>query len=573
MSEQPIPLKDEKNFYHPQSEQEIITLVKLAKEKSLKVRVRGSGHSMARAIFTDTDTGTPARDGIAVNEEAPDGKDINIVLDQYAKIISVDTESNLVTVQAGIHLGRDPEDPRSTLENSLLYVLHHTFGLTLVNLGGITHQTVGGFLMTGSSGGSLLYSVQDNVHALRFIDGCGAPYDVDSDEENFDAYVVSLGLLGVLSRVTFKCEKTFNIKGSQSVALTKLSSVDLFEEDEQRQTMDQAEKRPNLIEFLSKNDYARLLWWPQGTELLSSTTVWKAKKMDAEPSFKPNPHAVFDNLSTMVLYSYVMILLGNFGNKDGVLALAQKKSERIQKLKTEELLKANPSLCEDVAKKLAESYDNCNLSLLGLAANAISDIDCKPLIHFLTTVAIGIFNSIDGNVEFQDYSYTGLPMDNSADDVIVPVMWTEMWIPLGKATEAMKALREYVGWSIEKAGNNAWELYAAKPSKAWLSMSYTDGNDEWKDGAFRIDPYWCADNQGNFRDFYKPIWKCLKEAKIPFRLHWGKSFPLIDDADITREDVVTERYPLLKAFRDIQKKRDPAGVFLNDYWRHWLSFE
>ena len=564
MSEQPIPLKDEKNFYHPQSEQEIITLVKLAKEKSLKVRVRGSGHSMARAIFTDTDTGTPARDGIAVNEEAPDGKDINIVLDQYAKIISVDTESNLVTVQAGIHLGRDPEDPRSTLENSLLYVLHHTYGLTLVNLGGITHQTVAGFLMTGSSGGSLCYSVQDNVHALRFVDGTGTPYDVDSDATDFDAYTVSLGLLGVLSKVTFKCVKTFNIKGSQSVTRTAEPVVDLFGDDEEGQS---------LIEFLESNDYARLLWWPQGGSCFSSTTVWKAKRIDAESSFKPKPHAVFDNLSTMVLYSYVMILLGNFGNKDGVMALAEKKSERYQMLRTKELLNENPKMSEEDAKKKARCEDTRNRFLLLLASNCLSNIECKVYINILTTFAIGLFNMIDGDVEFQDYSYTGLPMDNSADDVIVPVMWTEMWIPLGKATEAMKALRKHVGESIKKAGNNAWELYAAKPSKAWLSMSYTDGNDEWKDGAFRIDPYWCADNQGKFRDFYKPIWKCLKKAEIPFRLHWGKSFPLIDDAEIAREDVVTKRYPMLENFRRIQKTRDPEGVFLNDYWRHWLSFE
>ena len=40
---------------------------------------------------------------------------------------------------------------------------------TLRDLGGITHQSVSGFLMTGSSGGSLQYGIDENLLAL--LDG------------------------------------------------------------------------------------------------------------------------------------------------------------------------------------------------------------------------------------------------------------------------------------------------------------------------------------------------------------------------------------------------------------------
>ncbi len=144
-----IPEKDEFNYYHPTSEQEIINLVNYARENKYQVRVRGSGHSMPKAIFTNECN----KDHIDVRASAPDGNNVNIKLDKYTSILS--RNGNHVTVQAGIHLGHDPYDPLSTLENSLLYQLHHTYELAINDLGGTTHQTVAGFLSTGLSGSSI----------------------------------------------------------------------------------------------------------------------------------------------------------------------------------------------------------------------------------------------------------------------------------------------------------------------------------------------------------------------------------------------------------------------------------
>lgn len=74
MSEPPVS-KDDKNYYHPQSEEEIQTLVNYASKKGFKVRVRGAGHSMPQAIFTD-----PCKlDKVDVLAPAPGGSNINIV--------------------------------------------------------------------------------------------------------------------------------------------------------------------------------------------------------------------------------------------------------------------------------------------------------------------------------------------------------------------------------------------------------------------------------------------------------------------------------------------------------------
>lgn len=201
---------------------------------------------------------------VDITAGAPDGVNVNVIVDLYTRIVNFNRADKFVTVEAGIHLGHDPNDPLSTLENSLLYQLHHTFGLAVEDLGGITHQTVAGFLSTGSSGGSIAYSVHDNVHALRFVDGKGEIFEVsrdDANQDNFKASLISLGLLGVLSQITFRCVDKFNITGNQLSTLRKDALVDIFEDNP-------SEGKTGLSTFLKEKEYTRILWWPQSSILL-----------------------------------------------------------------------------------------------------------------------------------------------------------------------------------------------------------------------------------------------------------------------------------------------------------------
>ena len=576
MSDPPIP-KDKNNYYHPRNEQDIIALVNYARENAFQVRARGTGHSMPQAIFTDG----CSLDYVDVSAAAPDGEHVNILLDRYTDIIRVDISENLtlVTVEAGIHLGHDPMDRRSTLENSLLYQLHENYGLTVGDLGGISHQTVGGFLTTGSSGGSLTYSVHDNVQALRFVDGNGEIFEVsrdDPNQDNMNACLISLGVLGILSTVTFRCDKTFNICGSQVGTLTKDAKVDIFSDNPEDPD------RTGLPTFLKETEYTRILWWPQSSKLVDKgedrVQIWQAKSIPSSDDFQRDPYAVFDNTEIMMLYSYLMILIGNIDDMEEVREIAKSKEGRFMKLTVKELMEKY-DLGVVKATAIAGVINTINTVFLNLITTITDAVDPdtreKLLPHF-TTAAIKLLNEMDKNVEFQDYAYLGLPMDNSADDVIVPVMWTEIWVPLSRATEVTTALRDYFKTktaddAFKRTGNNAWELYAAKKSDAWLSMAYSDGVDEWKDGAFRVDPYWFIHNRYVYRNMYRPIWLLLKEKNIPFRLHWGKSFPLPDDVDITANDLVATQYPQLASFLELRQARDPNGIFLNLYWRHWLG--
>lgn len=102
-----------------------------------------------------------------------------------------------------------------------------------------------------------------------------------------------------------------------------------------------------------------------------------------------------------------------------------------------------------------------------------------------------------------------------------------------------------------------------------MSPSYSDGNDEWKDGVFRIDPYWFEGNAGNPAEvFYPQLWNLLREKGIPFRLHWGKYQPIIPKGDPDGwVAFFRSQYPKWDDFLAKRAEKDPNNIFLTDYWR------
>src|SRR4051812_21622646 len=241
-------------FHHPADERELVALVTAAYREGRQLRVRGAAHSVAHATYTDPLDALPNR---VEQQSPPAGDNVNVMLDRYAGWRVADEERKLVEADAGIHLGADPSDPTgaATLEASLLYGLWKERGWALSDTGGITHQTVSGFTATGSSGGSLQFTVNNDVWAVRVIDGTGAVHDIGRDDPQFGAMWPSLGLLGVVSKITFRCEETFNISGQEAVTTAEDCAIDLFGAGD--------EQRPSLEAFLRDAEYTRLEWWPQ----------------------------------------------------------------------------------------------------------------------------------------------------------------------------------------------------------------------------------------------------------------------------------------------------------------------
>lgn len=568
-------------FYHPGSEQELVRLVRMAYDHGLKLRVRGAAHSVAHAIYTDPLAGVDNR---ANQQIPPHGENLNVMLDRYAAWRVRSEERKLVEADAGIHLGADPLDPtgRATLERSLLWQLWHQKQWTLSDTGGITHQTVSGFTATGSAGGSLQFSANQNLWGFRVIDGKGEIYELSVEDEDPDAfYSMSphLGLLGVVSKITFRCVDTFNISGQEAITKPERCSIDLFGAG--------STERPSLERFLRETEYARVEWWPQrGAERV---LAWQCRQIAPEPDFKPIPYREFTD-HPEVAELFISILYTILGNLDD-LSQAKPKLEAVFEEVDEELAGELHSLASGlgwIGDILAKFLSGALRVGVGFAIDGLEPFGGRierEIPKFFPKL-LNTFITLDSEKQgaeknqpqrFQDWAWHGLPMDNEASDVFIPTEFMEMWVPLGRTHRVMEILSSYFTEpeddheAYRRTGTSAWELYSELPSPFWLNPSYTRGDDEWKDGAFRIDAYWFVGNAGDpVKTFYPQFWQLLRGEGIPLRLHWGKFQPRVAD-DPSWVGYLRAQYPRWEDFLRLREERDPHNVFLNGYWRDHLG--
>jgi len=594
-------------FYHPKSEAELIALVQGARQNGVQLRVRGAAHSVSYAVYTNPAPGVP---DVVSQQTPPPGSAMNVMLDLYRDVVAFDKTTGVITAEAGIHLGPDPLDPTgtATLETSLLYKLQQA-GFCLDDLGGITHQTVSGFLSTGSSGGSIKYGIESNIVGFRIIDGTGTPFDVrrdDPDPSKFWAALVSMGALGVISTVTLRAVPTFNIVGQEAITTIADCKVDLFGPGSATQ--------PSLEQFLAQTDYTRLYWWPQrGAERV---VVWQANRVAATPGFQPKEYEEFGEapLVEELLIAIFYTIVGNLGDLGVGKQKLKVAFDRAREIAAQQATGESP-LSEDGITRIGAIFQAfvAELPVVGKAIEKIIEgiedltIDALEFVVFaavdlITPFASGIqkampqimkavipiFVSLDSEKSgaqkgqpqhFQDYSYRGLPMDNQADDILVGTGFTEIWVPLSRTRQVMCLLRDYIAQAptdaeaLSRSGIYTWELYASKPNSGWMSMSYSNGNDEWKDGVFRVDVFWYATFAGNpVSDFYEQFWQLLRKNGVPFRLHWGKYQPNAAGGDPEEwTPFFRSQYEKWDQFLALRAQKDPGNVFLTDYWRQRLG--
>lgn len=140
---------------------------------------------------------------------------------------------------------------RAKEKDSACYLVEQA-GYAFPDLGGIIRQTVGGFMMTGSAGGSLTYGFADAIEKIEFVNGNGdekVATKNDKQKDLWHAVGVSMGLFGVITYVTFRLDKTYRVTGKEENLQFNGSVLNGKPED--------------LKTTLEKNHYFRLNWFPQ----------------------------------------------------------------------------------------------------------------------------------------------------------------------------------------------------------------------------------------------------------------------------------------------------------------------
>ena len=470
-----------KNHKQVSSKEDVQKAVLEAKREKKVLRVAGSEHSVRDAIFPE--------DGVTLllTGDLRKVEILKVKREPFKKWL-------YCRIGAGCYLGKDPLDPHSDLKNSACYqVAVQGFGFP--ELGGIIQQSIGGFIMTGSAGGSLKHGFADVIQEIEFVDGNGQVQIAKPGTDLWSAVGVSMGLFGIITHVTFRLPEMKLIEGKESDHPFDESVIGPNNEGKSK-----------LKESLESHEYMRVNWFPQ--KEVQRVQQW-----------------VGEQTSTGKIIPYSSIL---------------------------------SDIC--VARMAAIALETCNILLQVPEPSACA--------HRLIGCILKQFVPLNDPKDFCDIWFETLPMDNEAHtDLIIKVDFTEIWMPLDQCNTVMDKLRKLFKDNPKAAGNFAIEIYGAKKSPFWLSMSYAEE-------MVRVDPYWkgCIHSDKR-REYFSYFWDVLLD--IPrTRLHWGKYLPHPGDqhaGKIFNLDYLKKAYPKMDDWLKYREKMDPDQVFVSDYWRGILE--
>ncbi|KAG6002167.1 D-arabinono-1,4-lactone oxidase [Claviceps maximensis] len=212
-------------YIQPESLAEVEKVVSLARKCRRRIVTTGCGHSPSNITCTSS---------WMVN------------LDRFNKILSVDVESGIVVMESGIRLYALCE----ALEKH---------GLAMPNLGSINQQSIAGAISTGTHGSSLRHGLMsEDILALEvtLADGHTRACSAESNPELFRAALLSLGALGVITRVTFRAVPAFTLKWTQTID----TDYKLF--------------KSWPLDLWTQSEFVRVWWFPYTRRAV----VWQADK-------------------------------------------------------------------------------------------------------------------------------------------------------------------------------------------------------------------------------------------------------------------------------------------------------
>lgn len=175
----------------PKSEEEISDIIKTAVKSGKTIRSVGSYHSFTPLAATNS---------------------ITMSLDNMQGLISKEADNRAIA-WAGTKLKRLSEELAAN-------------GLAQENMGDINVQSVAGAISTGTHGtGITLGSVGTQVEEITFVNGLGEiiTLNADNNYHEFKCAQLSLGSLGVITRMKMRCKEAYNLQ--LDIRKEKLSDV------------------------------------------------------------------------------------------------------------------------------------------------------------------------------------------------------------------------------------------------------------------------------------------------------------------------------------------------------------
>jgi len=208
---------------NPTSIDEVVAVVRAARERGLTVKAVGAGHSF---------TGIAATEGVLLDLGRLDG------------LLAVDTERARVTLAAGTNLYQLP-------------ALLAPYGLALENMGDIDRQTIAGATSTGTHGtGARFRGLAAQLVAVTLVTADGSVLCVSESEnaELLPAVRLGLGSLGIVVEVTVQCVPAFLLRA--------VEHPESFDE-----VLDDFDERATAA------DHFEFYWWPHTDRVMTRTNT------------------------------------------------------------------------------------------------------------------------------------------------------------------------------------------------------------------------------------------------------------------------------------------------------------
>ncbi|MGC4083051.1 MAG: D-arabinono-1,4-lactone oxidase [Vicinamibacterales bacterium] len=282
--------------------------------------------------------------------------------------------------------------------------------------------------------------------------------------------------------MTFATEPAFDVSGTETVLPDRGGAVDLF-----------AEGETGLAAVLERNDYARVLWWPQ--RRVQRIVVWIANRTATEAGetrpYDPMPR-VFGSLQPVQVVA-------------GATLWCFVHWRRVRRL---------------VGQRIAQSMERVARPIEAVIYRAFVDGDPMRPQCFR-----GAWHDI-------------LPQDQQMDERWMPTTFTEMFVPIERTADVLCNVGAPLRIGSDAAGRFAIELDASPPSSSWMHPSYGRAS-------LRVNVFWLMHAPDIPRErFMARLWHALE----PFapRLHWGKLSPHEPST------MVAGRYPRFEAFLAIR---------------------
>ncbi|KAF8473545.1 D-arabinono-1,4-lactone oxidase-domain-containing protein [Kalaharituber pfeilii] len=222
-------------YLQPQTVEEIQHIVHTARRCRRKLTVIGSGHSPS-----DMTSSTVPSNTWLVNLD-----NFNRVLDDNPDTHGFD--GPCITVEAGIRIYH------------LIAELNKR-GLGLPSMGSIMEQSIAGAIATATHGSSLRHGLlSENIVSLRIMLSDGKSYTCahDKNRELFEAALVSLGGLGIITHVTYAAVPQYRLHWKQEIR-----TLEHMLESWDKGLWDQKE-------------FSRAWWFPYSERAI----VWRAEKI------------------------------------------------------------------------------------------------------------------------------------------------------------------------------------------------------------------------------------------------------------------------------------------------------